>query len=270
MKFLKTKNISKFSISDRTFIVNPYGRITTNSTNSLQIPVGADEEKPQTSLLREGMMRMNTGALGVNEGTAQFEVYQAGDWRPVKFKVPSQITYSTPIAGNDLETIFYIDPQPPLTIEDGLPWTGKQLMVYVENVFQLDNQNFVVIENPCNVQGSDISIDFATKTISSVGINFVTSGFHAGQSITLSGTAGGSNNGVFTISTTPGSVTSTTIVVDEVINTESAGSTITIVGKSTITNAVYPAGKYIRFFTPVPSVGAEGTIYVTIISGFDK
>ena len=266
MKFLKTKNISKFSVSDRTFIVNPYGRITTNSTNSLQIPVGTNEEKPQTSLLREGMMRMNTGALGVNVGTAQFEIYQAGAWRPVKFKVPSQVTYSTPVTANDIETLFYIDPQPPLTIEDGNAWTGAQLMVYVENVFQLYNQNFVVVENPCNVQGNTISIDFATKTISSTGINFVTSGFHADQTITLSGTTGGTNDGAYTID----SVTASTIVVNEVINNESAGATITIVGKSSITNAVYPTGKYIRFFDPVPSVGVYGTIYVTIISGFDK
>ena len=266
MKFLKTKNISKFSISDRTFIVNPYGRITTNSTNSLQIPVGTEAEKPQTSLSREGMMRMNTGALGVNVGTAQFEIYQAGAWRPVKFKVPSQVTYSTPVTANDIETLFYIDPQPPATIEDGNAWTGAQLMVYVENVFQLYNQNFVVVENPCNVQGTTISIVSATKTISSASINFATNGFHAGQTITLSGTAGGTNNGNFTIA----SVTSSTIVVNEVINNETAGATITIIGKSSITNAVYPAGKYIRFFDPVPSVGVYGTISVTIISGFDK
>ena len=265
MKYLKTKNISKFSISDRTFIVNPYGRITTNSTNSLQIPVGTDEQKPQTSLVNQGLMRMNTGVLGVNPTTAQFEIYQAGAWRPVKFKVPSQVTYSTPVYANDIETLFYIDPQPPLTIEDGNAWTGAQLMVYVENVFQLYNQNFVVVENPCNVQGSDISIVFATKTISSVGINFVTKGFHAGQTITLSGSAA-SNNGTYTVA----SVTNSTIVVNEVINNESAGATITIVGKSSITNAVYPAGKYIRFFDPVPSVGVYGTIAVTIISGFDK
>jgi hypothetical protein len=265
MKFLKTKNISKFSVSDRTFIVNPYGRITTNSTNSLQIPVGTNEEKPQTSLLREGMMRMNTGALGVNVGTAQFEIYQAGAWRPVKFKVPSQVTYSTPVTANDIETLFYIDPQPPLTIEDGNAWTGAQLMVYVENVFQLYNQNFVVVENPCNVQGNNISIVFATKTISSTGINFVTSGFHAGQTITLSGSAA-SNDGAYTVA----SVTTSTIVVNEVINNESVGATITIIGKSSITNAVYPVGKYIRFFDPVPSVGVYGTIAVTIISGFDK
>lgn len=266
MKYLKTKNISKFSISDRTLIVNPYGRITTNSTNSLQIPVGTDEQKPQTSLQREGMMRMNTGALGINVGTAQFEIYQAGAWRPVKFKVPSQVTYSTPVFANDIETLFRIDPQPPATIEDGVAWTGAQLMVYVENVFQLYNQNFVVVENPCNVLASDISIDFATKTISSIGLNFVTNGFHAGQSITLSGTAGGTNDGTYTID----SRTASTIVVNEVINNETAGSAIGIIGKSTITNAVYPVGKYIRFFDPVPSVGVYGTIAVTIISGFDK
>ena len=267
MKYLKTKNISKFSISDRTFIVNPYGRITTNSTNSLQIPVGTDAQKPQTSLLNQGMLRITDPDLGTpGEGYGQFEVYQAGAWRPIKFKVPSQITYSTPVYADDIETLFYIDPQPPLTIEDGNPWTGAQLMVYIENVFQLYNQNFVVVENPCNVQGSDISIDFATKTISSTGIDFETRGFHAGQTITLSGSAA-SNNGTYTIA----SVTTSTIVVNEVINNESVGATITIVGKSTITNAVYPNGKYIRFFDPVPSVGLSGgTIAVTIISGFDK
>ena len=265
MKYLKTKNISKFSISDKTFIVNPYGRITTNSTNSLQIPVGTDEEKPQTSVLREGMIRMNTGALGVNEGTAQFEVYQAGDWRPVKFKVPSQVSYSSPVAGNSTETIFYISPQPPATIEDGVAWTGAQLMVYVENVFQLYNQNYKVITDPCDVTSDTISLINSTNTISSTGINFVETGFHTGQSITLSGSAAG-NSGTFTVA----SVTSSTIVVNETVNDESAGATIHIVGKSTITNAVYPAGKYIRFFDPVPSVGLNGTIYVTIISGFDK
>jgi hypothetical protein len=268
MKFLKTKNISKFSVSDRTFIVNPYGRITTNSTNSLQIPVGNDAQRPQTSLSREGQMRINTQVLGTNFG--EFEVYQAGAWRNVKFKVPSEVNYSTPIAGNNTETIFYIDPQPPATIENGATWTGRQLMVYVENVFQLYNQNFVVIENPCNVTGSIISIDNATKTITSSNIlviDFVETGFHAGQTITLSGTAGGSNDGNFTVV----SVTTSTIVVNEVINTETAGATITIVGKSTIAPfAPYAPGKYIRFFDPVPSTGIYGTIYVTIISGFDK
>jgi hypothetical protein len=270
MKYLKTKNISKFSVSDRTFIVNPYGRITTNSTNSLQIPVGTEAQKPQTSLLNQGMIRITDPDLGTpSEGIGQFEVYQAGDWRPVKFKVPSQVSYSTPVAGNEIETIFYISPQPPLTIEDGAAWTGAQLMVYVENVFQLFNQNYVVITDPCDVTGDIISIDNSTKTITSSNtlvINFVETGFHAGQTITLSGTAGGTNDGNFTID----SVTSSTIVVDQVINNETAGAMINIVGKSSITNAAYPAGKYIRFFEPVPSTGVYGTVYVTIISGFDK
>ncbi len=49
MKFLKTKNISKFSVSDKAFIYNPYGRITTNSKNSLQIPAGTTAQRPQIS-----------------------------------------------------------------------------------------------------------------------------------------------------------------------------------------------------------------------------
>lgn len=268
MKFLKTKNISKFSISDRTLIVNPYGRIDTNSTNSLQLPVGNDAQRPQPSLAYEGQMRMNTEVLG--PGLAEFEVFQAGEWRSVKFKVPSQVTYSALGNGNDVETLFGpLTPTPPATIENGAPWSGAQLMVYVENVFQLFNTNYTVTQNPCNITNNSISFTALTTTITSEGaINFVERGYHPGQTIVITGS--GSNDGTYTIASANGSVTATTIVLNEPIVDEAVGAAITVVGRSDLTNLPYPAGFYLNFKEAVPSVGIYGTITVTVITGFDK
>jgi hypothetical protein len=267
MKYLKTKNISKFSVSDKAFIVNPYGRITTNSKNSLQIPVGNDAQRPQTSLTREGQMRMNTQVGGAGFGL--FEVFQAGEWRTVKFKTPTKVEYQTfPAQGNNIETIFgKLDPAPPTTIENGQPWTGAQIMVYVENVFQLYNTNYTIVQNPCDVTGTIISFTNPdTITSSNTGIiNFVTQGFHTGQTITVTGST--SNNADFTVT----NVSSSAITVSSGVTLESAGQTVRIQGKSTFTNAFYPTGYYIRFFEPVPSIGDLGNPgYVTVISGYDS
>jgi hypothetical protein len=268
MKFLKTKNISKFSVSDRTLIVNPYGRIVTNSKNSLQIPVGNDDQRPQDSLATEGQMRINTQVLGVGYG--EFEVYQAGAWRNVKFKVPSAVTYSTPGIGDGVETLFGpLSPTPPASIENGAPWTGAQLMVYVENVFQLFGSNYTITQNPCNVHGTIISFTnphtiTSSNTNTITGINFLERGFHTGQTITVSGST--SNNGNLTVT----GVTASTIVVSQTINTALAGPDVTIVGKSTLTNLAYPTGYYLTFGTPVPAPGAGSNGVVTVITGFDK
>ena len=264
MKYLKTKNVSKFSISDKAFIVNPYGRITTNSHNSLQIPAGSTSERPQPSLTSAGMMRLNTT-------TGRFEMFQAGEWRDVKFRTPTQVTYQTYGPGNDVEILFGpLNPAPPATIEDGLPWSGAQLMVYAENVFQLHGTNFTVLQNPCNIVGTVISFTAATRTITSSNssvINFLTQGFHAGQTIVVTGST--LNNGTYVVET----VTATTIVltVAATLVDEAEGSGVTIVGQSSLTNLPYAAGYYIKFASPVPSTGGGGNpIYVTVISGFDS
>lgn len=263
MKFLKTKNISKFSISDRTFLTNTYGRIITNSTNSLQLPVGSTAQRPAATATFEGQIRYNSE-------TDQLEAYQASQWRNLQFREPSQVTYQTFGPGNDVEILFgVLNPAPPPTVENGLPWSGRNLIVLAENVFQIYETNYLIKQNPCNITGTIISFDSATRTIVSSNtavINWVTEGFHAGQTITISGS--GSNDGEYLVDT----VTSTTITLDatEVLGNEAEGASVTVVGKSTLTNLPYPAGYYVQFNSPVPSAGLSGPISVTVIHGFDK
>jgi hypothetical protein len=65
MKFLKQKNISKFSISDNTLIANHYGRAVMDLTGGLRIPKGTTAQRPQLSNVRtpngpNGYIRYNT------------------------------------------------------------------------------------------------------------------------------------------------------------------------------------------------------------------
>lgn len=263
MKFLKTKNISKFSISDRTFLTNTYGRIITNSTNSLQLPVGATAQRPATSSTFEGQIRYNSE-------TDQLEAYQASQWRNIQFREPSQITYQTIGPGNDVEILFGpLDPAPPATVENGLPWSGRNLIVLVENVFQIFQTNYTILQNPCNILAVNVAFDATARTITSSNVsitNFVTAGFHADQTISITGS--GANNGVFAID----SVTSTVITLKPsgTMNDEPEGNTVTIVGFSSLTSTPYAFGYYVKFNSPVPSAGLSGPISVTIIHGFDK
>jgi hypothetical protein len=65
MKFLKQKNISKFSISDNTLFANHYGRAVMDLTGGLRVPKGTTAQRPQLSNVRtpngpNGYIRYNT------------------------------------------------------------------------------------------------------------------------------------------------------------------------------------------------------------------
>jgi hypothetical protein len=207
------------------------------------------------------MMRYNTT-------TSQVEVYQGGVgtsggvWRSLRFKESTAITQQTLGPGDDVTRHFGIlNPAPPTTTESGSTYGPQNLLVFVENVPQIPNTNYVLIQNPCIAIGNIISFDSGTKYISSSNtgiINFSTRSFHAGQTITVTGSA--SNNNTFTIA----SVSASYIEVVEALVTESAGASVTV-------TAGYASGWYVKFNTAVPASGDLGQpLYITVLHGFDK
>jgi hypothetical protein len=143
MKFLKTKNISKFSVSDNAYIQYPSGRIVIDSTNSVQLPKGTTAQQPQTSLLTNGMVRYNTSSgTGLNPASTSvgLEVYHDGVWRTVRLRGPSTITKQTLGPGDSAETKFG-----PLTF---VPAGADNIIVLVENVIQISTSNFTIVTNP--------------------------------------------------------------------------------------------------------------------------
>lgn len=143
MKFLKTKNISKFSVSDNAYIQYPSGRIVIDSTNSLKVPKGTTAQQPQSSLATGGMIRYNTSSgAGSNPVSTSIglEMYHDGAWRSVRLQGASTITKQTLGPGNNSETKFG-----PLTF---VPASADNILVLVENVFQISTSNFTLVTNP--------------------------------------------------------------------------------------------------------------------------
>jgi hypothetical protein len=150
MKYLKTKNISKFSIKDNTLLVNPYTRITIDSTDSLLLPKGSTAQRPGydpadpdvvdyskiTGIRIDGDLN---GSIRYNSTLHQVEAYINGYWEVVRGAGGTTITKQTLGPGDDIETDFG-----PLSV---VPDSEDEILVFVENVFQISTTNFTIDYN---------------------------------------------------------------------------------------------------------------------------
>lgn len=136
MRFIKAHGTNLRNIAGTGFKydgINQYGIVDT--TQSLLLAKGTETEKPTTP--ENGIMRYNTTS---NE----FEFYQNGAWRKVRFKEPNTIgIYKETIGtGDATETVFG-----PLNTNDPdfpVPQSADHLIVLVENVMQISTTNFTL------------------------------------------------------------------------------------------------------------------------------
>lgn len=137
MKFLKTKNISKFSISDRTLIAypdanGPGSRVVLNAHGGLMLPKGTTSQRPQLTGVRQPTDA--NGTIRYNTTTSSIEAYVGGAWEVVRAPGAATITKQTLGPGNDIDTTFG-----PLTLT---PSADDNILVLVENVMQISVTNF--------------------------------------------------------------------------------------------------------------------------------
>lgn len=142
MRYLKTQNISKHNIADRTLIVYPEGvgpgnRIVMGVTGGLMLPKGGTGTRPQASSIRtpddaNGTIRFNTD-------TNSIEAYINDAWQVVTAPATSAITKQTLGPGDYATTIFG-----PLT---QTPTQDDAILVFVENVFQISVTNYNILYN---------------------------------------------------------------------------------------------------------------------------
>jgi hypothetical protein len=149
MKFLKTKNISKWSANDQTIIVyprqadstQPGNRVVMNATGGLMLPKGTTAQQPKLS----GDIRQPTDANGTiryNTTTSSIEAYVGGAWEVVRAPGASTILRSRIGTGDDTETVFG-----PLNESFLAAYSASDnnIIVLVENVFQIgEGENFDV------------------------------------------------------------------------------------------------------------------------------
>jgi len=137
MRFLKQKTLSKYSPSDQTLFANHYGRAVMEITGGLRLPKGTTAQRPNLSGVRttggaNGFMRYNTT-------TNSIEAYVDGVWEVVRAPGATAITKQTLGPGNEVETTFG-----PLT---KIPNSENNILVFVENVFQISDTNYNLVDN---------------------------------------------------------------------------------------------------------------------------
>lgn len=152
MKYLKTKNISKWTANDQTIIVYPSqfdpsgkgNRVVMNATGGLLLPKGTEDQRPLLSDVRQPTDA--NGTIRYNTTTKTLEAYIDDVWEVVKAPGSLAITKQTLGPGNGEETIFG-----PLTeVPPGTSYQASDfnILVLVENVLQISPTNFTVVQNP--------------------------------------------------------------------------------------------------------------------------
>lgn len=138
MKFLKQKNISKYSITDQTLFTNHFGRAVMGLTGGLRLPQGTTAQRPNTSGVRYpgDASEFADGTIRYNLDTNSLEALIAGVWEVVRAPGATTITKQTLGPGNAIDVTFG-----PLTLT---PSSADNIIVLVENVMQISTTNYTL------------------------------------------------------------------------------------------------------------------------------
>ena len=146
MKFYKRKSIDNSNPRNRNWAVRQDGLIETDTTRGITVPKGPTSDRPDT---------FNDGQLRYNTTIDEFEVYNSrGDgegWERVRTVRPGKLTSQTVGTGNYSLTTFG-----PLQYSDGTPYNGslsapQNIMVFIENVYQIPVTNYTLTGGVDNI-----------------------------------------------------------------------------------------------------------------------
>jgi hypothetical protein len=289
MKFLKTRSVSPFSVTDRTVIsypkgVGPGNRVVLNADGAIMLPKGATTTRPSTTGVRQptdgnGYLRYNTDNSSASantevaayfpNGAVGLEAYQQGTWTQVRAQGPAKIiqqnlgsgTYNAITQSNsDISTWFPINGDA-LTYVPGLAQGYdpqayiNNMIVLVENVFQIAGTNFTLVQSPGQVVGVKVNTGGTGYTANSTTIP-----------VTFTAPGGGGTTAAG-LATTNGSGVITSIRITTAGTNYSTVPTVSIAGGAggSYTAFIAKAGYHIVFGTAVPDTKA-----VTVLYGFDQ
>jgi hypothetical protein len=139
MKFLKQKNISKYSVTDQTLFTNHFGRAVMGLTGGLRLPQGTTAQRPQTTNTVRypgSASEFADGTIRYNIDTNSLEALIAGVWEVVRAPGATTITKQTLGPGNSVDVNFG-----PLTLT---PSSADNIIVLVENVMQISTTNYTL------------------------------------------------------------------------------------------------------------------------------
>jgi hypothetical protein len=153
MRYIKRQTTNARGVIGRGIYVSAEDKeVILDSTNVMLVPKGTTQQRPQFP--KNGHLRYNTD-------TDELEAYQDNAWRKLRFKEPNRtgIVVQTLGLGNAINTIFG-----PLESQDPdfpIPTAAQNILVFVENVYQLPNTNYSLVQNPTGF-ASGWYIEFAS------------------------------------------------------------------------------------------------------------
>lgn len=131
MRFLKAHNINKFRRTDKSVSSSVVGHIDMRTKRALLVPKGLEEQRPL--IPENGQIRYNTTI-------SDLEAYVDGVWKRIRYKESTEIVQQNIGTGDFVEQ--YFGPLNPI------PTAGQNIIVLVENVFQIHNINYTLVQNP--------------------------------------------------------------------------------------------------------------------------
>jgi len=141
MRYIKRQTTNSRGVIGRGIYVSAVDKeVILDSTNVMLVPKGTTEQRPQFP--KNGHLRYNTTV-------EEFEMYQDNAWRKLRFKEPNRnpgIVVQTLGLGDAINTIFGpLDSQDP---DYPIPAAAQNILVFVENVYQLPTTNYSLVQNP--------------------------------------------------------------------------------------------------------------------------
>jgi hypothetical protein len=146
MRLLKAQNTNLRNIYGKGVKYDIDDQVILDSNNVMLIPKGTTAQRPMTP--NEGHLRFNTTLDGSGE-VIGFEAYYDSSWRRLRFKEPNA---NPGIVQQDLglgdAVQLYFGPLDNGDTDYPVPAAGQNILVFVENVFQIHNTNYVLEQNP--------------------------------------------------------------------------------------------------------------------------
>ena len=270
MRLLKAQNTNLRNIYGNGIKYDINGQVILASSNSILVPKGTTAERPTNP---------TNGQLRYNTDDDRFEFVEGGTWYGVRVAAPSTtapITQQTLGLGDQVETIF--GPLDSGDLDYPVPLAAQNIFVFVENVFQIANTNYTLVQNPggpfiiSSIDSIDGVTGYPTITTSSA------HGLTTGDLVAISGVETDPDDNLELLnvgddSTSPGSAQVTVInatqleveidVTGGVIGNYKASSG-KVYKAGTVTGPYLP-GWYIEFASAV-DLGKP----VTVLHNFDK
>jgi hypothetical protein len=133
MRLLKAQNTNLRNIKGKGVKYDVNDQVILDSTNCVLVPKGTQAQRPTSPV---------NGHLRYNIDDNEFEVYQNGTWRELRYKEPGTITQQNLGNGDATETVFG-----PLNSGDTdfpIPAAAQNIIVLIENVFQISTTNYTL------------------------------------------------------------------------------------------------------------------------------